>query len=537
MAHRFIKPKSGRIRAVLGKSLKWAGLLLCFVFLRAQSGSPSLDAMKAGLPALNGKARLAALLDLANSLEAKLPQEGLAYAVEGIALAVREGDREKEAACLTTAAYCCSQTGDFVKAIEYGKKALSVGTEIGNRERVARAHNTLGITYTFTGNYSQALEESFEALRIREALGDERLITQSLNLVGVVYHNSGQYEKAIDYFNQILKRVENKPEPRRLILAKLNIGFAQYKLGRFAEALGNHQEALALALKFDETAHVPYAYLNLGLTYTDLRQFDKAMDYLRQAQSGYRTGDQKHGLVQVLNAMARLHLLSGDTAKGIPLAKEGAELAQKINARDYLNQSYQLISDLYEKQGNVVESYRYYKLAEAVKDSIYSVQESIKIAETSMKIVSIRKDHEIDTLKKEQLISSLKIEKQRYFSTIFISSIGFLVAIIFILMNYNRKTQQTKQSLEKTNAELAVVNGELRDKVDEIKTLSGLLPICSHCKKIRDDAGYWTQLEGYISEHTSATFTHGICPHCADDMFPEAMKGIRAKGGIPPLDT
>ncbi len=59
---------------------------------------------------------------------------------------------------------------------------------------------------------------------------------------------------------------------------------------------------------------------------------------------------------------------------------------------------------------------------------------------------------------------------------------------------------------------------ELRDALAQVKTLSGLLPICAGCKKIRDDRGYWNQLEIYLSEHTDADFSHGICPDCADHM-------------------
>lgn len=54
----------------------------------------------------------------------------------------------------------------------------------------------------------------------------------------------------------------------------------------------------------------------------------------------------------------------------------------------------------------------------------------------------------------------------------------------------------------------------------EVNTLSGLLPICSSCKKIRDDTGYWNQLEAYITQHSEAHFTHGMCPDCADRFFP-----------------
>ena len=63
---------------------------------------------------------------------------------------------------------------------------------------------------------------------------------------------------------------------------------------------------------------------------------------------------------------------------------------------------------------------------------------------------------------------------------------------------------------------------QLEEALSKVKTLSGLLPICSGCNKIRDDHGYWSQVEGYIQEHTDAQFTHGLCPDCIRKYFPES---------------
>jgi len=66
---------------------------------------------------------------------------------------------------------------------------------------------------------------------------------------------------------------------------------------------------------------------------------------------------------------------------------------------------------------------------------------------------------------------------------------------------------------------------ELTDALGKIKTLKGLLPICSSCKKIRDDKGYWQKVESFISEHTEVEFTHGICPECVRRVYPEYTLG------------
>ena len=59
----------------------------------------------------------------------------------------------------------------------------------------------------------------------------------------------------------------------------------------------------------------------------------------------------------------------------------------------------------------------------------------------------------------------------------------------------------------------------LRDALNQIKTLSGLIPICASCKKIRDDKGYWNQLETFIQEHSEAEFSHGFCPDCMKKLY------------------
>ena len=61
---------------------------------------------------------------------------------------------------------------------------------------------------------------------------------------------------------------------------------------------------------------------------------------------------------------------------------------------------------------------------------------------------------------------------------------------------------------------------DLQEALAEVKTLSGLLPICASCKKIRDDKGYWRQIEIYIRDHSEAEFSHSICPECVKKMYP-----------------
>lgn len=83
---------------------------------------------------------------------------------------------------------------------------------------------------------------------------------------------------------------------------------------------------------------------------------------------------------------------------------------------------------------------------------------------------------------------------------------------------------------------VTVVLSLLRKHVEEeVKILRGLLPICSYCKRIRDDQGYWRNLEAYIAAHSDADFTHGLCPDCGARYYPEAFKAPQAE--TPPSTT
>ncbi len=89
------------------------------------------------------------------------------------------------------------------------------------------------------------------------------------------------------------------------------------------------------------------------------------------------------------------------------------------------------------------------------------------------------------------------------------------------LLKANKKLSYEISVRKATEEELRLSNTQLKDALDNVETLEGMLPICSSCKKIRDDKGYWNQIEVYISERSDAKFSHGICPDCMKKLYPE----------------
>ncbi|MBU0971283.1 MAG: response regulator [Proteobacteria bacterium] len=136
-----------------------------------------------------------------------------------------------------------------------------------------------------------------------------------------------------------------------------------------------------------------------------------------------------------------------------------------------------------------------------------------------------------------QVCEALKADKYiKEIPVIFISALGEVTDTVkgfsaggvdYIRKPFHREELlarvETHISLSRLKKDLKTRNEKLQLALDEIKTLRGIIPICAHCKKIRDDKGYWEQIETYLHEHSHAKFSHGICPDCIKTHYPDII--------------
>jgi hypothetical protein len=132
---------------------------------------------------------------------------------------------------------------------------------------------------------------------------------------------------------------------------------------------------------------------------------------------------------------------------------------------------------------------------------------------------------------KQLLHPEIGIWESHVVTIIFSTLVSTLVAY-FALWKYqkiNRRLNDEIDEHQRLEEEREKLIMELQSAIDNVKTLSGFLPICALCKKIRDDQGYWNQVESYLSEHTDIDFTHSICPECAKKLYPEYYRDAESK--------
>ncbi|MBN2340406.1 MAG: hypothetical protein JXR45_02910, partial [Deltaproteobacteria bacterium] len=114
------------------------------------------------------------------------------------------------------------------------------------------------------------------------------------------------------------------------------------------------------------------------------------------------------------------------------------------------------------------------------------------------------------------------VHQQRLFEKITIAfTVGAVLLALWVAVVSTRQVTQAQVGLREEK-------DKLQQALDEIKTLRGIIPICSNCKQIRDDKGSWTMLEKYLDEHSEASFSHGICPECVQKLYPDLVRSKNA---------
>jgi hypothetical protein len=114
---------------------------------------------------------------------------------------------------------------------------------------------------------------------------------------------------------------------------------------------------------------------------------------------------------------------------------------------------------------------------------------------------------------------------------VYVSEYAYLIVIIRTMAHaLLGRFVDLHRTVETANATL---EDRVKQALAEVKVLSGFIPICASCRKMGDDQGYWTRLEEYLAEHSEASLTHGICPDCARQLYPElvAKREAAARSG------
>jgi tetratricopeptide (TPR) repeat protein len=396
---------------------------------------------------------------------------------------------------------------------------------------------------------------------MRLALGDSLGASRTWNNTGAAHYQLGNYEQALYGFSQALLGRRREADTVGIARVLTNIGKVYQDWGQLGRAEARLNEAVAMARSTGDPAIIGYALNTLALVYVDTRQFALAYETIAQSLAAYTSGAPRLSSVDSLggwrlNAAARGEALvrQGRAREALPVLDslaamgkengnirsqaralllmgqghaqlgqleeararllESLELSRSVEQRVFMLQALEALSSVEERDGNAAASLRALRAATAMRDTIFNRSTAERLTAEEDREERERQREENAKLREAQQAQAAVIERQRVTGLLGLAVFLLVAIMVYQLVRFNRLGRAREEALAATNT-------QLRAALNDVRTLTGLIPICANCKRVRDDQGYWQAVESYISNHSDATFSHAICQSCGPTLYGE----------------
>ena len=468
------------------------------------------------------------LIDSSYTLSYSNPDRAIKLATRALAISQDLDFKSGIASAHGELGYAYSVKGAFEKSLKHFKEGIAQNRAIGDSLGLVSQLNDLGTTYKSQSKYDQALKYYFEALGICEKMQLDRGISATVGNIGLSYFEMDEYPEALKFYKRALainKRIDNRSS---LAVNHNNMGLLHGDENRYDRALKHHLKALEIRRELGYQIEIANSLNNIGRLYMQQKKLDLAMDYLQRAL--VKNDNQDPDLTSIIHEnLTKVHLSSGKLDSALTHAYRTLELSKDFGSKLGKKVAYELLTNIYRKQGNYQEALDFQQKLIAVKDSILNQQKAKQINELQAKYETAKKEKEIALLEKEK-------QQEAALRNAFLA--GLILIVIIGILIYNRqrlkikknrtqlenkrlKEDKLEQELEFKNRQLTThtlhlvqkneVMKELKAKVSEIRredkninrSLQKLQNMVDYSFNLDED---WEEFQIYFEEVHSGFF-------------------------------
>ncbi len=460
------------------------------------------------------------------------------------------------------------RAGRVPEAIEAYRRAITAAERSADSSAMSRSYYSLGLMHWTSNSYDSALVHLETARDLRIALNDLPGLGRVLNSIGASYYQLGNYEPALEAFVSArdLRREAGDSAGVSRILS--NIGKTYHDWRQYQRAKLVLEEAVVTAKSAEVPATLGYALNSLAMLHIDLGEFDRARVLIDSATTAYNAGlprvsasDSSGGWSLNTTATSLLLVREGRAREALPLLNavlaagqmrgsvrgqartelylgeaysvlgeqaqakvaflRALDLSSQVRQRVLALQALGQLASIEQAQNHAGAALGYLRRFQALSDTVFDQSTAQRIAAMEAQAATEREQAENQKLRDAQRAQSAVIARQRLAGWLGAVILLLAMSLLGLFAHFNRRGREREAALARANSELATVNDEVRTALSEVRALKGLIPICSSCKKVRDDQGYWEAVETYISSRSDATFSHGICQSCGPALYGE----------------
>lgn len=386
-------------------------LVFCCIIASAQN-SKVLDDLTAELnkPTQHDSTKVNTLIKLCSFYYGNNPSKMFDYAQQASNLALKIGFKKGLASAYRQSGIAQYTQGNFTEALDFFSKALAVNEQIDDKKGIIACLSNLGSVNMVQNNYPLALDYFQKAIRKGEQINDQLTTGISYGNIGVIYSEMKNYDMALKHFEGGLA-IHNKINYNIGIATGLgNIGNVYFKQKNYIKALEYYQKALEKNIEIGNKFNIAREYGNIANVQSELKQYDQSFINHQKALQLNEELKNKKGIAVNLQGIGNYYFMLGKYKEALDYTKRANVLAAEINILDVKKETFNLLSDIYEKTGQLDSAYISFKKFISVKDNIESEDNKKQITRLEMK-------YEFDTkeekYKNEQLLANERFNQQQ----------------------------------------------------------------------------------------------------------------------------
>jgi len=418
------------------------------------------------------------LIDSSYTVSYSNPDQAITFANRALALAEKLNYQKGIAGAHGELGYAYSVKGAFEKSLNHFKEGIARNRAIGDSLGLVSQLNDLGSTYKSKSEYEQALKYYFQALAICQDMGLDRGISATLGNIGLSYFEMDEYDQALSFYQRALainKRIDNKSS---LAVNYNNIGLLYGDKGRYERAIQNHLKALEIRQQLGYQIEIANSLNNIGRLYMQQEKFNLALDYLNRAL--VKNDNKDPDLTSIIHEnLTKVYLSAGRMDSALIHARQTLTLSRDFGSKLGQKVAYELLTKIYEQQGDFEQAFATQQQLMAVKDSILNAEKAKQINELQTKYETAKKEKEIAVLEKEK-------QQEATLRNAFLAGLILIGIIGFLIYNRQRlkikknrtelenkrlREEQLEQDLEFKNQQLTTHTLHLVQKNEAMKEL------------------------------------------------------------------
>ena len=472
-------------------------MLACFCFLLIAGEAHAQPGASGQVAALNAEAKALSETD---------PEQSMAVARKAQAAAREAGDPAGEAEALNYIAYAFRNQSALDLARQAALESVRLFVQVGDSRGESQGYNTLGLIEADAGRFGEALAYHLKALEIRQRTGDGEGLAYSFNNLGNIYRNMGEHEKALEHHRKGLALKIERGMKSSEAYSHHNIGLVYFAMGDLANALAAYRRGLAIREQLGDHRAIGVSLNAIGQVQSQndpraaLATYERALALRRDA------GDQRGEMATELN-LADVYMRMDDLGRAVEHANRALAIGEQIDAPLMQSNGLRILAEVEAARGDFRAAYQHQLQHQAARDRMFNRENADRLQRLQVAYEADSRQRQIELLQREASLRGAELARVRATRTA-LAAIAVLVLVSLALLYARYRLKRNSEARLRAQAEA------LSEALARVQLLKGMLPICAWCKKVRDDNGYWTQVEAYVSDHSAAEFTHSICPSC-----------------------